>query len=130
MKQDNQVSTVEYLHNLQNVFASRAAQGAAYHSWSDKFAREEVLEFWLNKEGARRLSKNDILSVNRTQLWELGFGNWDGKLILIPLWVYNYIADGEILTSISGEEKIKGQDNIDLDVRFGCIASGFKDKET
>ena len=59
-------------------------------------------------------------------LVDLGFGNWDGSLILLPEWVYPYIADGETLICISGETMVKGQDYIDQDTRGGWLAFGFK----
>jgi len=51
----------------------------------------------------------------------------DGTIRLIPLWAYNYVGDGETLVSIDGSPAVKGKDEIDLDVRFGCIAYGFTD---
>ncbi len=38
------------------------------------------------------------------------------------------LPDGTLLISISGEEKIKGRDDIDLDTRFGRIAWGLPDR--
>ena len=58
---------------------------------------------------------------------QLNFGRWsdDSQLRLIPLYLWHCIANGEVLTCIDGKTKIKGLDEIDLDVRFGCIAYGF-----
>jgi hypothetical protein len=97
---------------------------AAYEKWGDDFARSEIAEAWASDD-VSRLSLAEIMSVPDARLMELGFGSWDGELTLIPLWAYPLIADGEILTSISGNRKTKGQDEIDLDVRAGCIAWGF-----
>jgi hypothetical protein len=49
--------------------------------------------------------------------------------MLIPLWAFNYIADGEVLTCIDGTTAIFGKDKVDNDVRFGCIAHGFAKAE-
>lgn len=40
------------------------------------------------------------------------------------------LPDGTLLISISGEEKVKGRDDIDLDTRFGRIAWGLPDRRT
>jgi hypothetical protein len=120
-------STETYLFSILKQIATRAAMGSAYKNWSDDFARKDIKEVWQNKSGKRQLTIKELASVNRTTLWTLGFGNWDGKIILIPLWVYNYIADGEELISINGKTNIVGKDDIDLDVRYGCIALGFTD---
>lgn len=38
------------------------------------------------------------------------------------------LPDGTALISISGQEKVKGRDDIDLDTRFGRIAWGVPDR--
>lgn len=106
---------------------NRAAQGAAYNSWGDDFARKEVREIWANDRKAeqRHVTVSELLEISDLDRRKIGFASWDGKLTLIPLWAFNYIADGESLKSISGDVKTKGKDEIDLDTRGGCIAWGF-----
>ena len=123
--------TVEdYLIQVQTRILSAACEGAAYEGWSDDFARKHLREAW-KAEGRsdlwkRRLTVAELCEVADEKLRGLGFGSWDGALTLIPLWAYNLIADGETLTSISDSTEVVGVDDIDLDVRFGCIAYGFK----
>lgn len=71
---------------------------------------------------------NDIDKLTVDELLELGFRLWDedaGALYLIPLGLYTSLPDGTVLTSIFGDTKIKGDDLIDLDTRFGVIAWGI-----
>lgn len=121
-----------FLFSILNSIASAAASGAAYQSWPDDFARKEARDAWagIDRGWGQKLTVKQLQTVRGPDRQKLGFSKWDdeGVLILIPLWAFNVIADGEELTSISGETKIKGQDEIDLDVRFGCIAWGFPSK--
>jgi len=74
-----------------------------------------------------RFTSDQILSLDEADLKDLGFALWseDNPIWLIPLWVYNFIADGEKFVCISGERVVKGKDYVDLDVRMGCIAYGL-----
>lgn len=125
----NNESALDFLTHMRGVILNRAASGAAYKAWDDRFARLQVREAWEDSSSepyGRRVAVVELCALSDDVLSGLGFGSWDGALRLIPLWAFNYIADGETLTSISGDTKTKGTDDIDLDVRFGCIAFGFK----
>ncbi len=125
-------TAAEFLRSVLRETATTAAQTAAYPSWSDEYSRKEIRECWadqdapLRKQRQRRVTVAELLAAPRMTLLDLGFGNWDGELMVIPLWAFNYIADGETLTAIDGDTVVKGTDPIDLDVRGGCIAFGFK----
>ena len=126
-------TTAQFLQNVLREIAGRASEGSAYREhWGDKFACDQVAMAWKDDSGPmrearnRRLTLADFWTLTESEMNSLGFGKWgDSGLQLIPLWAFNYIADGEVLTSISGDTVIKGKDKIDLDVRFGCIAFGF-----
>ena len=47
------------------------------------------------------------------------------KVWLITPEQFQQLPDGTELTSISGEKKVKGQDKVDQDTRFGYLAFGF-----
>jgi len=123
----------EFLQSVMKELCTAAACGAAYPSWPDDFARKELREVWgdalgpTRKQRMRRVTIAELQSLDKDQRWALGIGNWDESLRVIPLWMWNYIADGETLTCIDGTTAIKGAAEIDLDVRFGCIAHGFKE---
>lgn len=124
--------TEDFLFKVLAELASTAASTAAYENWSDEFSRQEIREVWwdtpapLRRLLGRTITISELREINKQILLNLGFRYWDTSLICIPLWVYNYIRDGEVLISINGETKTKGQDEIDLDIRRGCIAFGFK----
>lgn len=121
----------ERLVNARDELLNRAAQAAAYDNWSNEFTRNHLRETWRNSDiGLRKpieqITLADLLSLDEDERRNLGFIMWDDNLVLIPLWAWHYVVDDVELTNINGDTKIKGKDNIDLDVRFGCIAYGFK----
>ncbi len=132
MAEVNELSAFDYLTFAMRELCAAAAQTAAYPSWDDKFARKEVREVWTDAEAPmrrkrhRRVTVAELRAFTDDQRHTLGIGNWDETLRVLPLWMFNYVADGETLTSIDGSTSIKGKDDIDLDVRFGCIAFGFR----
>ena len=74
----------------------------------------------------RTVTVAELQSVGIDDLSLMGFINYMSVLLLIPLWAYNYIANGETLICIDGASVVKGVDHIDLEARSGCIAYGFK----
>lgn len=119
------MTTLQKLEAIRNNLLSRAAQVAAYN-WDGEFCKEEIREFW--KAGKLKIDPitvKDLKKLSRKTLYANGFGNWNDKLILIPLWMWNYIAEGEELTSIMGKACKTGSGWKDLDVRAGCVAYGF-----
>jgi len=129
---DNKVTLENYLAHIQLCLLAEAAEGAAYESWTDAFARKQIRDVWKGKETgtlSRRITIEELRAADPVALTRLGFGRWDENQWLVPLWVFNYIQDGEELISITDESGIKGKDDIDLDVRFGCIAWGWKVQE-
>lgn len=76
---------------------------------------------------------NELKDIDFTQFTEdelksLGFNKWDDEencLMLAPRWVFLIMKPGTELTSISGNVKIFGIDEIDMDARFGITAWGF-----
>jgi hypothetical protein len=129
---ERNMSAEDFLSSALMELASAAASGAAYKNWGDDFARKEIREVWenvgapLRKKHSRKVTLSELQAANKLRLKDMGFLNWDNDLVVIPLWAFNYVADGERLVSIFGETKTKGQDEIDLDTRFGCIAYGFR----
>ena len=58
----------------------------------------------------------------------IGFCKWSDdnpKLMLIPGYLYNFLPKGLCVLSIDGESKIIGEETIDNDTRFGCLAWGI-----
>ncbi len=127
--------TFNFLSSVMRELCSTAAQGAAYESWSDEFARKEVREVWkdetapLRNARHRRVSVEQLQTLTEDELGILGFMRFDNDLRVVPLWAWHYIANGETLICIFGDTLVKNEDPIDLDVRGGCIAYGFVSKE-
>lgn len=128
---NSDIPTIEFIASVLLETASIAAQSAAYTSWSDDFSRKKIREVWndtraaVRKARVRRLTIAELRAIPKASLNRFGFRNWDADLILIPLYIFNYIADGEMLTSIGGDTKAKTPGELDLDVRCGCVAFGF-----
>lgn len=123
-----EMGTARYLQSVLKHIATRAAMASAYESWEDGYSRVSTRKAWLDTEHEpwhRRVTVAELQKLPIEDLRMLGFVGWDDKLTCIPLWAFNYIADGETLTCIDGKTAVKGTDDIDLDVRFGCIAYGF-----
>lgn len=124
-------NTYSYLMSIAHEMLNAAACGASYSNWSDDFARTNVREVWTDtnapyrKRRNRRVSISEIKSMSTDEWDSLGIRRWDEQLRVLPLWMYNYVADGERLTCIDGKVVTKGTDAIDDDVRGGCIAYGF-----
>ncbi len=125
--------TKDFLQWVMRSIATRASMGMAYRkNWTPEFTCEEIDEIWSDKrsvlrdETKRRVSLAELRDLSKDELGALGFIPWNADLVCIPLWAWNYIADGETLTSIDGDTAVKGTDPIDLDVRAGCIAYGFR----
>lgn len=106
--------------------ATEAACGAAYKQWSDAYVKASVMKAW-QPSLRDQLTVDQIKGIPSADLLQLGFGYWTNKadLMLIPIWAFHVIADGETLSCIDGKTAVKGVDEIDLDIRFGVIAWGF-----
>lgn len=112
------------MHSLRSAILTNAACASAYDSWSDKFSREDIRKAWLG-HGYTKLTIDEIKQLSREELYSFGFMRWSDELLVIPLYLFNLIADGEELYCIDGSTEIKEAGKIDLDVRGGCIAFGF-----
>ncbi len=113
------------IQKYKNFIVNLNAMAFEYDSWSDDFKLKEIREGY---DKYREELNIDFTNFSKDELLEIGFNMWDEKLILMPLWAFHICNDGAILTSISGDEKVKGKDEIDTDIRFGCIACGFDTK--
>lgn len=126
-------SACDFLNRILLILAARAAEGAAYESWSDEFARKQTRSVWTNspdlwyKKIDRKLAVVELQQMKPSELDTLGFGRFtldDGRIIrLIPLWAWNFI-DTSVLIDIFGIER--KDTNKDLDNRGGCTAFGFE----
>jgi hypothetical protein len=116
-----------------NTIRRRVLNGAAScnefkNSWSNGFVMKELAACLSpNKgfgwEGISLIKQEELKNMSRDVLYSYGFGNWNDELILIPLWLVNFLDQSELVTSINGDVTTLGE--CDKDVRGGCIAYGF-----
>lgn len=110
------------------------AEVIAYKNWEDPNGFREVpnkvkAEFDLSQGYSfKGFTQEELLKVHR-------FGNWDGNIILLPLYLYPYLPIGTTLIDVTGKP-IEVKPNyldldysdsgyIDADHRGGFIAFGF-----
>jgi hypothetical protein len=71
-----------------------------------------------------KLTVNMLQLISLEHLYAEGFRNWDGDMILLPLWALPHMQEGETLKCIDGTMAVVGTDHIDDETRGGCIAYG------
>lgn len=79
------------------------------------------------KLGGAVTHKLTVSMLQQTPLERLyveGFRNWDGTMVLLPLWALEVMQTGESLKCIDNSVAVVGTDEIDDDTRGGCIAFG------
>lgn len=102
------------------------------YPWSEKFKAEEIKRaFDKFYESAKNTLDLDLNKLTIAELQEMRFMRWseESDLWLIPLWFVPLLPVGIELTTIFGQKVTYTGDNIDLDIRFGCIAYGIMKKE-
>lgn len=120
----------EMMGRIGNNLMNTIQMGLTYEQWGKEFSYEEVIRSYERiKDQAKEIVGNPV-DLSDEDLKNLGFKKWDedSEIRLIPIWAYDLIPDGTELTSIGGSKTVKGTNEIDLDVRFGCIAYGFVPK--
>lgn len=112
--------------NCLTWYANRVAETVQYKTWSDEFCRNEVRTATM--DFLSELRKHiDFSKFTKEEAVELRFGKWsdDTNLYLIPLYLLPIVPVGAELTSINGDKVVFDGNNVDNDVRFGCIAYGI-----
>lgn len=71
-----------------------------------------------------KLTVSMLQHVPIQRLYSEGFRNWDGTMVLLPLWALPHMQTGEQLKCINGQMVTVGTDPIDDDTRGGCIGYG------
>lgn len=128
---------IKRLDTHRNNLLIACAESSTYGHWDPAFATKNVAIQWENGYGSISRSPLDGESVPALSVkalrqipYELlrgyGFRVWDETgLVLIPLWCWHLIRNGEQLHSITGRPINKGDEGIDLDHRCGMTAYGF-----
>ena len=91
-------------------------------------ARNYVLESVFENQ---LITKEEIDQLSKEQLIDIGFGVWininNESLLLMPLTLVPVFKEDILVTDIGGKEGLLKDE--DKDIRYGCIAAGFKRKE-
>ncbi len=123
------MNTFEACCVIRRVILNRTAEVMNYPSWGSEFAYKQITEL------AERIKENSTFNfinpsdLTLSEMKELGFCKWEekSKMMLIPLWLMQFIDPELEVTCISGEVcKFKDADN---DNRYGCLAYGIFPKE-
>jgi len=116
---------IEEVLNCKQSIVNLTAQHFSY-SLEEKRTLKKYKEFYEYLENA--CCGVELEALTEEDLSRLGWGKWDDDgLMLAPLYWYKALLRKErlILTSISGEDRVIGIDEIDKDSRFGCLAYGI-----
>jgi hypothetical protein len=111
-------------------YALNAMAQVKHYGWNPELCTDEIKRCY--DKIMKHIKDNkliDMKTLTKADAYELGFTKWEEEqpdFLLIPIWLYDAIPDGTEIYSFTGEKRIKGKDEIDLDVRFGCIAYGIK----
>lgn len=124
------MTTYERCKNIRRVILNTAAEVIAYN-WSNEFNTKQMKELvgQLGKADPEYLKiQPSLLTVG--QMCELGFGKFSSNDIamLIPLWLYPYLAKDVMAGSIGGEAVYK-KSSMDTDNRCGWLAYGVMPAE-
>lgn len=91
-------------------------------------ARNYVLESVFENQ---LVSKEEIDQFSKEQLVDIGFGVWNTEnnesLLLMPLVLVPVFK--EDISVVGIDDEVELLKDTDKDIRYGCIASGFKRKE-
>lgn len=122
-------SVLNKIEMIKRRILNGTAEIKEYHThWGEQFSFKELNEVFSPKETFGRKSMeyitlDELRSLPKEKLFEHGFGNWDDKIILIPLWISYFINPDSEVISIGGDKAKLSE--CDKDTRFGCIAFGF-----
>ena len=97
--------------------------------WGADFCKSQAVELFDRQSEKYIIDPRDF---TLSELKSLGAGKWsdDSSLVLFPLWITPFLPDGLEVESIDGEKSIIGKDEIDNDIRFGCVAYGINSVAT
>jgi hypothetical protein len=126
-------TTFEKFKSIRDLIVTRAINGFIYRkNWSNEFRIKEIdsipdtLKRWEenNDTTYTELQPSD-LTVD--EMKELGFMRWseNSDMMLIPLWIYPFLADVLTTTDINGVTSTLNKSDIDTDHRCGCLAYGI-----
>jgi len=125
------MNTFEKCKRIRSIILRRAAEVISY-KWDAEFAVSTLGEIETNLRKKEDIGLYDIQpsDLTATEMEELDFGKWTetSEMMLIPLWLFPYLADNIIVNCIDGTTVMK-KSEMDNDNRFGCLAYGVTPKQ-
>lgn len=116
--------------------ANRLAEINTYNMyWSTEFKEKHIKEtfdtFYKSLQCDTNKHLIDISKITIETAKEMRFKKCDenSDLYLFPLWFKPLIPIGTEVTAIDGDKIIYNGENLDDDMRFGCLAYGIELKE-
>lgn len=127
------MSTYEKCKRIRQSLLTRVGEALSYNNWHDEFKLKNIVNIydsinsWEESCGSFEINPTE-LSVE--EMKDLGFCSWskDNPILLIPLWIYPFLASEFECESISGSKHFKLSE-LDNDHRFGCLAYGVVPKQ-
>lgn len=120
--------TKQVLDNIKSYMANRMGMLAQYKKWDKETAIYGLDQYIADSKNVIP-HIDDIKQLSYDDLKSLGFGIWDARsdktaLVLIPIYLLPWLHQEDEIEEIDGE--ITTIAKADDDVRFGCIAGGFR----
>lgn len=119
------------IQNCLTWLANMSSQAFVYDSWSDETKVSTIKEVY--SMFYDELKKHiDFKNLTVEDAKELRFGRWDEELPnlwLFPLYLTPIIPEGLEVMYIDGGKTQYKKDEMDDDIRFGCVAYGIEIKE-
>jgi hypothetical protein len=101
--------TIQTLYAIQQRILNTAAQVNIFHTsgfWQPEFCFDQLAEALGSKEPQYfkkiTVTIEELKKLNLQELYSFGFGKWDGNMVLIPLWIVNFIEGDPELIHITG----------------------------
>ena len=101
------------------------------HNWTPEFFINELKRDYNNLMSESNKYKFNFNKITLEELLLAGGVVFDKEnkktpLVLLPLWMLEFVPDGTELEDIFSEKVIKGKDNISTDTRTGVISYGVR----
>ena len=122
--------TFDQISVLKSAVFNRMSESATYRTWKPEYAVLNVTEFIDEQRKVKAIDPN-VLTL--PEMKQLGFGNWDDDMYLVPLWMHPFLKAGIKLHCINDRDyevtyDEKGNSSIDDDTRGGMLAYGVRTK--
>lgn len=122
------ITTYEKCATIRNALLIRAAEVMTYTSLAGDFAVDRIQRFPSEMKEAHEELLDIPGDLTEAEMESLGFRRWgDSDFLLIPLWLFPFLAENIMAVSISGEV-VDQKSKMDTDHRFGCLAYGVYPK--